>query len=619
MVRGRVDLARVLWMAALLQAAACGDDDTSEMTSPVGGGDGSTPAAIADAGGATPSDAASGLDAARDGAATVDAATSTQIDAAADSGTKAPTSDGATATDGGSVSDAKGGLTLPSVLSLETCGELDVSPLCSVVQSGSTFTANCGGAKYSGTIAADGAVQFTAPETTTVDGAKVNLTCSGKLELSGTLSLTCKQTTSAVAMTPAEELTCKVEADGKTLPGVSCMELPAQLTDVVVCKEGAAQAGTTVTAGSCKVIQDGCAFQAECANNVVLSGTVSKTGVRFVQPLKALADAATPAMGMPAFTKGTEVNHTCTGMIQGGKLTGSCSAGQVRGMMATSVCTMEGNGTAPAVCAPIAPKPEQLFVLDSCELLENGEGAMPGIGEPVCALRQNGCIWDLQCGQNPLTKFSGRLEQGATKVSWRLATGTPCELSVDAAGAVSGKCTVPGQTACELKSKPAVAGAMDCPALPPGNNIKSHGCGGGDPLMCREALQHGCNYMALCNFTASNDLLVAGKTSLPAGRPRFEFQGLGDYSCRVDKSTDAEVASGDRVAQEWYGQCTTPSGGMCRDNYNAATKSGFRGLRLYFDLPAGTPFPPGAPPPMAPAPAPMTPAPAPMTPAPTTP
>jgi len=71
----------------------------------------------------------------------------------------------------------------------------------------------------------------------------------------------------------------------------------------------------------------------------------------------------------------------------------------------------------------------------------------------------------------------------------------------------------------------------------------------------------------------------------------------------VDQATAAEIASGDRAANEWYGQCTTPEGGMCRDNYDPVAKTGFRGLRVYFDVPEGTTVPPTTTP-AAPAPAP---------------
>lgn len=487
---------------------------------------------------------------------------------------------------------------LPRVLSLTGCDELDVPPLCTVTQEAQSISANCGGALYTGSIAANRAVTLSAAPTRNSEGASVTLACSGTLQASGSLTLDCKQSTTAVGATPASEATCKLASDPLIQPGVTCMELPAKLDDVIVCAEGAAAGGTTLKAGSCQVTQDGCAFQAECAGGVVLAGTVSKTGLRFQRELVALADAQTPVTGTPpvpgkpAFLRGAQVNHTCTGTVVDGALTGSCVAGATRGTMPTSTCTLAGRGTAPTSCELVAPATEQLFVLDSCDALKNGQGANVGIGEPVCAFRQTGCIWEVQCGRGDATKFSGRLQPGANKVEWKLATGTPCELSFDASGAASGKCSVPGQAACELKSKPAVPGGA-CEVLPGGTNVKSHGCGGGDPLACRLTLQHQCNYMSICGFTASApDNVLAGEVSVKAGRPHYEFDGLGNYVCSVDKATAAEVAAGDRAPYEWYGQCVAPDGGMCRDNYDPVAKTGFRGLRVYFDVPAGVKVPP---------------------------
>lgn len=559
----KLGLAAVL--SASVLAAGCSDDDGRDGSPD---GDGTT------------------VDAGDTPTGSVDAGTPT-MDAAADSADGSATS--------GDASINPDFPALPAVLSLSGCESLDVPALCTLAQNGGTFSANCAGAKYTGTVTKDRAVTLTAPEVTETDGAKVALACTGKLENAGYLTLDCTQTVTPLADAGAPtQATCKMRSDSQILPGVACLELPAQIDGVSVCTEGAAMGGTTIAAGACKIAQDGCNFLAECADDVTLSGTVDATGVRFTQGLKALADAYTPMSGSPAFMKGAEAAHTCTGTVAEGKLTGSCTAGGGRGVMPTSVCALGGTYTAPATCANIGPSAEQLFVLDSCDALKNGEGQNPGIGEPVCALRQNNCIWDVQCGQDPLTKFAGRLPAGARKIEWRLATGTPCELSVDATGAVSGKCTVPGQAACELKSKPAVPGGADCPILPGGTNVTSHGCGGGDPLDCRATLQHQCNYMALCTFTPTNDLVVAGTTSTENGRPKFDFNGLGAYSCSVTKASAEEIASGDRIEYEWYGQCVTPAGGMCRDNYDPVAKTGFRGLRLYFDVPEGVTVPPPA-------------------------
>lgn len=501
---------------------------------------------------------------------------------------------GMTTDSGSEVDAATPYATLPSVLSLANgCSSaVGIPALCSVTQTDGKFSANCAGVAYTGTLGTDRAVTMTRPETTATSTAKVNLSCAGKLEHSGVLTLKCTQTTSAVGDTAASTAVCDLTSDKTILPTVSCMELPATISDVAVCKEGAANGGTTLHGGSCKVIQDACAFQAECANDITLTGSVTKTGVTFTSRLKALADAVTPAGGTPAFLKGAEVNHSCEGTIANGKLTGACTAGGTRGasgLPPTSVCANEASVPSVGTCNLLAPSKDFLFVLDSCDMLKNGEGQTPGIGQPVCALQQNNCIWNVQCGEDPLTRFSGRLTPGATKLEWRLLTGTPCEIQVSPGGAVSGSCTVAGEAPCQLRDIPAVAGGPTCPALPKDREPRSNGCAGGDPLACRGTLQHGCNQVSICQFSSRfPDLVIAGKTSYGENqRPHFEFNGAGDYRCYVDAALQSEIDSGDREANEWFGDCMNPVGGTCRNNWNPTTKTGFRSLRVYWD-PAGS-------------------------------
>jgi hypothetical protein len=498
-----------------------------------------------------------------------------------------PGSDGGTPEDAGPQGPSYA--ELPAALSLSGCAEFGIGPLCSVAQDEGSIQANCGGVVYTGSIDEAREVKLSAPGTTTQEGAKVNVSCTGKYQLDGTLTAKCTQTTSAVGDTPASEATCDLRSDRVMLPEVGCFDLPATLDDVVICKEGAAQGGTTIEAGTCKVIQDGCVFQAECANNLVLTGTVSADGISFNQTLKALADAQTPSGGGdPAFLKGAEVSHACTAVVEGTSLTGTCGAGRAgRGGVNTSECAVEGTTPETPSCALLSPTQEHLFVLDSCEILKEGEGSNPGIGEPVCAFRQNNCVWDVQCGNNPDTKFSGRLKPGATKVEWRLPTGTPCEVSFDASGNVTGKCTVPGQAPCMLKSKPAVPGGEDCPVIPVPENADfwGRGCGNGNgrALVCRSVVQHGCNFMAACDFSYLTMQLMAGAASYKDERGHLEFNGVNGYQCYVDQATADDVANDNRKETEWYGQCLGPTGGMCRDNYDPETGSGFRGLQIFFE------------------------------------
>jgi hypothetical protein len=470
---------------------------------------------------------------------------------------------------------------LPEFVSLTGCNTVQVGPLCSLEQRGPAVTANCGGRALEGTIAKNGEVTLAAEPRTTPAGATQGLSCSGHYE-GEQLTARCTQITSAVGDTPASELTCDATSDPEVLPDVTCMELPAELDGVVLCAEGG-EVGATVQAGACKVMQDGCVFQAECANDVVITGNVSQQGVSFSRVFPALADAQTPASGgAPAFRKGDAVAHACTAAVGGGQLTGSCVAGRAgRTGTDTSVCSVSGGHTAQPVCDLLSPSAEHLFALDACGALSDGP---EGIGEPVCAYRQTNCIWELSCGSDKEHTFRGRLTPGATEIAWQLEAETPCEATFDDAGKLVGQCAVPGQASCGLASLTPEPGGAACPALPEGTAFYSRGCGGGDPLDCRVSLQHGCDFMAICAFsTRFPNLVIAGEASYVEQRGHLEFNGAADYQCHVDQATEAEISSGDRQANEWHGQCVNAVGGMCRNNWNPETRTGYRGLQLFFE------------------------------------
>lgn len=470
---------------------------------------------------------------------------------------------------------------LPTVLSLSGCEEIELGPLCSVTQEDGAFTANCGGVAYTGTITESGDITLTTESWTNADGAEVSLSCEGTF-WRGRLSAGCTQATAAAGDIPPTEATCDLASDGSILPGVTCMELPPVLESLVICEEGADQGGTTLEAGNCSVIQDGCSFQAECENDVVLTGTVGVSDLSFSRMLPALADAETPEGGEPAFLAGTEVEHDCTATLSGTAVAGSCGAGAAgRRGTDTSVCAIGGSAEPVPACDPLAPgEGEFLFVLDSCPMLKDGEGEGPGIGEPVCALRQNNCIWEVQCGADLL--YAGRVEPGSDTAQWRLATGTPCELTVDDDGQVSGSCTVPGEEACELSSMEPETDEANCPVLPEGTIWNSRGCGPEGSLGCRVALQHGCDFTAICGFARFDSVVIAGVSSYESERGHLEFNGAPGWQCYVDEATAEDVSSGDRADNEWYGQCVNETGGMCRDNYDPTTGEGYRGLQVFF-------------------------------------
>lgn len=559
--------------------AACGDDNDADA---------------ADGGSATRDAAHDQADAATT-TTDVDGATEESVDAAMMTtvtdggilidGGGAATDGGGEATDGGGALadssapvDASTYPSLPLTLSLTGCADIELGPLCALEQVDGALALQCGPNAVTGTVTEDGAITLSADEFEGPNGT-ASLSCTGTYRV-GQVTASCTLTSAGGMDAGAATMeTCDLSTDRTILPAVECMELPSRIESVELCAESSMSA---VDGGTCTVIQDGCVFQANCENDLIITGSVSSTGISFTQVLVALADAQSADGGIPAFTAGEEVEHSCTASVENGMLVGTCEAGRLgRSGMNTSICPVTGTITEQVpVCDSLAPSDEYLFVLNSCEQLRDG-GEFPGIGVPVCAFRQTNCIWDVQCGNNPQLRFSGRVRPGATNFEWRLATGTPCEGAFDAEGNMTGMCTVPGQDACMLESIPAVPGNEYCPTLDA--DVRSRGCAGGDPLDCRASLQHQCNFMYVCQFSPRfPNLLIAGEASIENGRNHIEFNGAGDYQCYADEASEAQRMSGDRAENEWYGQCVNAAGGMCRDTYDPATGSGFRGLQLFF-------------------------------------
>ena len=248
------------------------------------------------------------------------------------------------------------------------------------------------------------------------------------------------------------------------------------------------------------------------------------------------------------------------------------------------MCAVGGAVEQVAQCAPLSSAGhEQIFVLDACDALKNGEGGEPGIGEPLCAFRQNNCVWEIECGGG--MTYTGRIEPGDTTFEWQLATGTQCEGSFTEQGEFSGVCAVPDLFSCDLGSKAPEPGAEACPSAPIDQDVTSRGCGNGsgDRMACREIAWHGCEFMALCSFASMESLVFAGTASEDDDVGRLDFNGLPDWTCSVDEPTaDALESDPYRASNEWIGQCQTAEGGLCRDNFDPATGEGFRGLQLFW-------------------------------------
>lgn len=481
----------------------------------------------------------------------------------------------------------------PGAIALTGCSNF--GPICSVTQNEGALSLQCGTRKFTGTIKENGDYSLTGTPVTsgTTTVTTTNTTCTGKLGAAGVVG-TCDNTVSPPPATGSATTTCTMAVNTNPLPGLSCLELPSAFSTFQF---------DTTDIGSCKLVQNGCNFQADC-KDAVITGTANDTGANFNYALKAKANAAAAEGGTPAFLKDAVVTHACVSTLSGDALQGTCSAGaySARGatpIPATSVYDFEAVASTPvASCSPIGPFTEELFVLDSCTALKNGAGGTPGLGEPICAFQQRGCVWKVTCTTDPAAPlvFTGKLKTGEIKVNWKLSTGIPCEAGFDANGKLAGSCTVPGQTSCELKSK-APTPAVGCAQL--GNTFTSRGCGNdsdGIPLKCRKSLQNGCDFAAICDFNATRfpDTIFAGKASTVAGVDYMKFPGLGGRSCSVQKASAAEVADPTqcRAAGEWYGDCLTATGGGCANtfqcvkdangNYPDPLSNIRRGLRLFF-------------------------------------
>jgi hypothetical protein len=487
-------------------------------------------------------------------------------------------------------------LTLPGVLSIGTsCRDIGLGPLCSVTQSGSSFTANCSGVAFTGTVQPTGAISFSSTESV---GGGAGITCSGQFA-AGQVSASCSR--------PAEggATTCNIVSQREILPGIACLELPTGLADFELAPESGELAPVTI--GACSLIQDDCVFQAECAGGVVLTGSVTATGLSFARPLTTLVRGplsgrappeGQPDTRMPQFEAGVEFGHTCATRVTGSAVTGTCFAGGrsvVTDTADPAYATQSRwpiTGAAvgvPASCPQLAGVNEKLFALDSCTELRDGVAGEPGIGQPVCAYRQNNCIWEVNCGNSPLLRFGGRLQPAARRLDWKLATGTPCDASFDASGTMTGRCTVPGTPACDLTEVAAVPGlAEECPELP-GNGFMSRGCGGAS-IVCRTQLQHACNFMALCSMGPVSDLVVAGAASYQDDIERLDFNGATDRQCHATRREEisTSVPNGttpDQFSSEWRGDCPSPAleGAGCRGGNTPGGTSGFFGLQLFFN------------------------------------
>lgn len=503
---------------------------------------------------------------------------------------------------------------LPAGFAIKGC-EAELAPLCSVaVDKDGKITATCGSKILTGAVVESGPL--------TLAAADQSVECQLEPKRDGSWTAQCTAAT--------ETKTCSLTPDSAFVPGLSCIQIPGSMDNLQV----SAGAGEPLELGSCQLLQNGCNFQATCAGGAALAGTVTQTGLSFQQVLPALA--ASGAEVEPSFKAGEAVQHNCSATFDSSKLEGKCEAGGKaagRGgnppaVPHTSVYTISAKPQdLPGTCEPLAPLPEgqtsledgelneYLFVLGSCDLNK------PYIGEPVCLYRQNNCAWEVQCGKDLV--FGGKLKEGEKTAHFKLTTGTPCEGGFKD-GKFEGKCTVPGQVACELYEETPVPGKdgqcdalydkssqTPSPIVPDEPNVDpktpgvgflsyaSHGCGNAS-VQCRLGMQHGCNFTSVCKLgNRFATMITHGTVSKKDGRGVMNFNGADGFECKAYEVLENEVgqrptyshegvqhnAATLRASGEWTGNCAGDRGTgpmLCTDGLMSGNGKEILGLRVFF-------------------------------------
>lgn len=486
----------------------------------------------------------------------------------------------------------------PSFFSLtgDSCGFVSprnqLFPICEIqgeiTEETKEFTASCFPAgklgeafEVQGTIDGDG---FTL--------SSEALAGAGRWAASGNTTLRCTaekgvreaQQISCIQEGETKEAVCDFRPDSAFRPSVGCVELPSSFDSV-------ASAGTTLS--ECQVVQDACAFQANCKEGS-FAGQVGPEGIY-------------------GFSLSGDAASCRTDAQTANSLTGKCNV--------SDDLTISYSETVASCDALFPGEDAHLFALTAdCGNPQFTGLVKPVIGdEPACAWRQRGCNWEVHCvqGNGQKLSFAGVLEEGQDKAKFAVeipggpeGSGfqVPCELGVEG-GKLSGACVVPisqGVTAtCELGEVASPqADTENCEDLSDANfdEFSTHGCG---PVSteCKVGFQHKCAFIAACDFGLFEGQLMSGSVSKKDSRDVMSFNGVGGYQCEVQKVLSEEVgqhpkwADGTehtrtvRVADEWYGTCRNPAlPHVCRGTdapamvgpSDARVQGPYKGLRLFF-------------------------------------
>lgn len=254
--------------------------------------------------------------------------------------------------------------------------------MCQVAQDDCEARVFCNGTEVVTVDLREGAAEFPHPE---------NRTCS--IELSPErASITC----------PAEGQlkVCKASTPG-FIPHPACVELPESATNLRSCDEAwnrLAPETNQEHASACKIVQQNCAVQLLCDDELVLTGEASLEGL-------SLGNAAV----------------SCESDWAGDRLAGTC-AWDEGGASSECAWSLDIGEKEPSSCEPIAP--EEGFVLAGC--VRDGN---------ICHMFQNDCLWNVTCGEE---RYTGRFDEDRT-LEFTSNLGADCAGQIED-GKLSGHC-----------------------------------------------------------------------------------------------------------------------------------------------------------------------------------
>ncbi|HVW29995.1 MAG TPA: hypothetical protein VHC69_31755 [Polyangiaceae bacterium] len=326
---------------------------------------------------------------------------------------------------------------LPTSLVLTDC---QATRVCQLEQQGTDWKAVCD----AGATVLSGTVQGSTVAWHALDGSA----CTATLQ-NGHLNGTCQ----------SDAGTCPVSS-ADPLPSATCLTVPSQILS-----DGCGSADTR-----CDVVQNGCTWQASCADGKVFGGTATATGLRWT--------AADRSSCRTAASNGT---------LPAGTLSGTCTPPSSNKTATACNFTLQRPADLPPdpVCQPLASS----FVLDGCGF--NTQYADTA-GSPICRTTQNGCLWQTSCGD---VSMSGRATDST--YTWTTSDGKNCTGTVTA-GKLSGSCS-DGTNTCAFQQRDPQP-PQACQTVPPSLTID--GCGVQGSCV---TVQDGCDWQALCNGVVTYD------------------------------------------------------------------------------------------------------------------